>query len=130
MGVTMSGPKAVPSTITGPLKEAVLKLCEKDGLCVRMSIYSKDLKELWTDVCPGDGMAQGANIAAAKAKSFLEGDEMVDGPTAGIMAGFMCMCNGKMPVKGVVALEIAGTEAACFVCNGAPAGPQDLQVAE
>ena len=43
------------------------------------------------------------------------------------MAGFMCMCNGKMPVKGVVGLEIAGTDAACFVCNGAPAGPQDLK---
>ena len=101
--------------------------CEKAIVC---GIYNQRLEPLWTTAIGKPGILP--KIAKSKARSCLSGKEMKDPRGCTLVCchvmPWMCGCSGHMAVQGAVTYQLAGTDAACLVVSGAPAGATDLEI--
>ena len=124
-------PPEVLSTLD-PLGEAIKKGAIARKVGVHVSVYNKDFVRLWSTQNEGvPGMMAKVNVS--KAKSLLAGETLKNPSMPQVMCCYMpcwaCGCS-NMPVWGCSRIEIAGTDAACIIVNGAPGAHIDKAILE
>ena len=130
-----TAPPALPEAAAAKVAkiEAALSDCGKKHKCkVRCTVFNKKLEVVWATQMDGvPGMMAG--IAVAKARSFFDGKTLTSPGMCTTMCCLLCPyccgCSNQMPVEGTIPFELEGTDAACMVINGAPAGSTDLAIA-
>ena len=135
MATVAVGPPELPAAAQAMVAkiEAALKPCaEKHKVKVRCTILNKKLEALWFTQMDGVPGFMG-KVAVSKARSFFDGKELASPGMTTTMCCYLCpWCCGfsnQIAVQGTVAFELPGTDAACLVVNGAPAGSVDLEIA-
>ena len=135
MATVAVSPPALPAEAAAKMAkiEAALAACAEKHKCkVRCTALNKNLETVWFTEMPGVPGFMG-KVAVSKARSFFDGKNLASPDPCSTMCCYLCPwccgCTNQMAVQGTVAFELASTDVACLVVNGAPAGKTDLDIA-
>ena len=136
MAVSVAPPELTgeAATIVGAWSTAFKAAADKRGIKKNLviALLSKNLDVVWSDKLePSPPFLN--KIMVSKARSFHAGKTMVSPGACETMCchfcPWMCGCTNQMPVQGVIAFDMPGSDAAFLVVAGAPQGSTDLAIA-